>query len=124
VRRGGRGTDIWRLVQQQRADWMRERLLVVALDERQRVVGTGELPLTELTPVRLRGVLEAMHLTQPVTFIAVHQQARASRQPSPGDSLIAKQLRHAADEVGMPLVDHFLFSHGRYHSIFARGRLS
>jgi DNA repair protein RadC len=99
-------------------------LLVVALDAQQRVVGTGELPLADVTAVRLRQALRAMHLAHPATFIAVHHQPRASAQPSPSDWLIAERLQQAADEIGLPLLDHFLFSQGRYHSLSGRGRLS
>ena len=99
-------------------------MLVVALNEQQQVVGMGEVPLSDVTAARLQRDVREMRLAQPVTFIAVHHQPKGQREPSTSDWILAERLRQAADEIGVQLLDYFVFSRGRYQSLSYRGRLS
>ncbi len=109
---GARG--IWRLALENKGAWERERLLIVFLDRRGRIVGVGEVPADRATTAHVRAIAPA----RAAGFISVHSQPGGS--PPLNDATIVKRLESIAQEIGVPLLDHVRFRSGRCQSMLDR----
>lgn len=109
---------IWRLALENKGAWERERLLIVLLDGRERVVGVGEVPAGGATSAHVRAILRDIPPGKAVGFISVHSQPGES--PPPNDTALVARLEAIAEEIGLPLLDHVRFRGGRCQSTVGR----
>jgi DNA repair protein RadC len=123
VRDAGRATGIWWFVRQDAGGWKRERLLIVVLDQQRQILGAGEVPPGAVTAAHLRRILKGIPLAQAAGLITIHNQPGTRRRPSRGDAAIVACLRQAAEEIGVPLLDHAIFRGGRFHSLLNNSKL-
>jgi DNA repair protein RadC len=117
VRHAGRATGIWWFVRQDDGGWKRERLLIVVLDHQQQILGAGEAPPGTVSAARLRRILKGIPLAQAAGLISIHNQPRRRLRPPRSDAAIVACLRQAAEEIGVPLLDHAIFRGGHFHSL-------
>ena len=117
MRDAGRATGIWWFVRQDDGGWKRERLLIVVLDQQRQILGAGEVPLGTVTAAHLRRIMKGIPLTQAAGLVSIHNQPRIRLRPSRNDAAIVACLRQAAEEIGVPLLDHAIFRGGRFHSL-------
>ncbi len=113
---GARG--IWRLALENKGAWEHERLLIVFLDRRERIVGVGEVPADRATTAHVRAILRDIAPARAAGFISVHSQPGGS--PPLNDATIVKRLETIAEEIGVPLLDHVRFRSGRWQSMVDR----
>ncbi len=113
----GRATGIWWFVRQDEEGWKRERLLIVVLDQQGQILGAGEALPDTLTAEHLRNILKGIPLAQAAGLISIHNQPRTRARASQSDSVIVECLRRAAEEIGIPLLDHATFRGGRVRSL-------
>jgi DNA repair protein RadC len=122
----GRGASdgVWRFVREHPDAWKQERLLIVALDAQEGVIGIGEVPPGALTAVRVRELFKELPFSRVEALIGLHNRPGVPRRSSARDEVLTKQLKSVATELGVPLLDHVTFCQGRYHSLLDGRRLS
>jgi DNA repair protein RadC len=103
-------------VREPNAAWERERLLIVVLNRQQQIMAAGEIPPAGVTAARLRAVFKGVRLTQAGGLIGVHNRPGANPRSLESDAAMMRRLKRLASEFGVPLIDHVVFSRGRYHS--------
>ena len=115
MRRGERAPGIWQYVLEDEGAWDCERLLIVVLDRRQRIIEVGEVPAAGVTTAHVRGIFQGIAPTRVAGFIGVHGGSQ-----SVNDAAVVKRLQAIAGEIGVPLLDHVRFRRGRCSSMVYR----
>ena len=127
ARRLGRGPAPPRLASPQAAGgyllrrcrgWTEERFGLLALNARSvlvadRILSQGTANATVVSPREF--FREALRFGA-VSAIAFHNHPSGEVQPSREDRLLTGRLRAAGDTLGVPLVDHLVVGHDRFHS--------
>lgn len=110
--------DIWDMLREEAKAWDRERLLVVALDGANHVIGVETVAMGTLNSCQMhpREVFKGLILANAARFIAVHNHPSGSCAPSAEDRDVTKKLKAAGELVGIPLLDHVILGADAYHS--------
>lgn len=103
-----------------------EHFIVITLDSCHavlavRIISIGTLNRTIVHPrdVFLHGIRD-----NSAALICAHNHPSGSLTPSPEDLEITRRLRESGDLLGIPLLDHIVFSKNGYHSMVEHGELS
>lgn len=116
-----RRSGLWPFIREEDAAWDRERLLIVLFDPKRKVIGVKELPPKGLSLVQLRNVF-SRSLPRASAFLCIHNRPRVNPGPSGTVRSITYRLKKLADAAGIQLLDHLIFSRGRYRSALAKQR--
>jgi len=123
-RRIGEPSDVLPLVQHW-ADRPQEHFLVLSLNGahevlRLRVVSHGILDRTVVHP---REVFADPLSDRAAAILCAHNHPSGSLEPSPEDRELTRRLRDAGNLLGIPLLDHVLFTAGGYFSFLESGEI-
>ena len=102
-----------------------EVCLVLLLSTRQHVIGVHELSRGTLdtTLVHPREVFKSAILGNAAGVIVAHNHPSGDPTPSPDDVMLCTRLRHAAEILGIDLLDFVIIGDGgRYYSFKEAGR--
>ena len=107
------------------ADRPREHFLVLSLNGaheviRIRVVSQGTIDRTIVHP---REVFADPLVDRAAAIVAAHNHPSGSLDPSPEDRQLTTRLRAAGELLGIPLLDHVIFSDESYFSFLETGSL-
>jgi len=105
----------------------REQFLVAGLDAKHAIIGINIVSIGSLTLsiVHPREVLKSLILMNAAAFLCAHNHPSGDPTPSQEDRELTKRLCHAADLVGITLLDHLIFGdEGRYLSFADQGWLT
>lgn len=91
-------------------DSMKECAVVFALDTKNRVLGWNLVSLgtVNATPVQPRECLRPVIVAAATGFVLAHSHPSGDPMPSTADVSITRQIRSAADVVGIPMRDHII----------------
>ena len=94
----------------------REQFLVCGLDAKHRIIGINIVSIGSLTLaiVHPREVFKPLILMNAAAFICAHNH------PS-SDRVLTQRLRHGADLLGIPLLDHVILGEARHFSFADQG---
>lgn len=117
--------DVWQLVRHF-DDRQRERFLCVCLNGAHevsavRVISVG---LANRTIVHPREVFAEAVKARACAIIAAHNHPSGRLDASPEDLEISDRLKQAADIMGIPLLDHVIFSQDAWLSLVESGQLA
>ena len=114
------------------ADILRTRLehepvevcIVLLVNTKHRLLGVHELGRGTLDRcvVHPRDVFKAAILANAAGVIVGHNHPSGDTEPSPDDVALCGRLRHAADIIGIDLLDFVIIGDGRYYSFKEMGR--
>jgi DNA repair protein RadC len=101
--------------------WTEERFGLLALNSRggllaERILSQGTSTATLIGPREF--FREALKFGA-VTAVAFHNHPSGDPTPSREDALLTRRLRSAGDALGVPLGDHVIVGHDRFHSFRA-----
>ena len=101
--------------------WTEERFGLLALNSRsdllaERILSQGTSNATMISPREF--YREALRYGA-CSALAFHNHPSGDPTPSREDILLTRRLRAAGDSLGVPLGDHLVLGHGRYHSFRA-----
>ena len=101
----------------------REQFLVCGLDAKHRIIGINIVSIGSLTLaiVHPREVFKPLILMNAAAFICAHNHPSSDPTPSPEDRTLTQRLRHGADLLGIPLLDHVILGEGRHFSFADQG---
>jgi DNA repair protein RadC len=107
-------------------DEVREHFLALYLDGGHQVVTFSLVSLGCATsaPVHPREVFQGALLVGACALIVGHNHPSGDLQPSTEDRSVTKRLKEAGELLGVPLLDHVLFSDTDYVSFHDRGILA
>lgn len=101
----------------------REQFLVCGLDAKHRIIGINIVSIGSLTlaTVHPREVFKPLILMNAAAFLCAHNHPSSDPTPSPEDRVLTQRLRHGAELLGIPLLDHLVLGEGRYYSFADQG---
>ena len=101
----------------------REQFLVCGLDAKHRMIGINIVSIGSLTLaiVHPREVFKALILMNAAAFLCVHNHPSSDPTPSPEDRVLTQRLRHGAELLGIPLLDHLVLGEASYFSFADQG---
>ena len=101
-----------------------EICLVLLVNTKHRLLGVHELGRGTLDRcvVHPRDVFKAAILANAAGVIVGHNHPSGETEPSPDDVALCVRLRHAADIIGIDLLDFVIIGDGRYYSFKEMGR--
>jgi len=101
----------------------REQFVICGLDAKHRVIGMNIVSIGSLTLsiVHPREVFKALILMNAAAFLCVHNHPSSDPTPSPEDRLLTQRLRHGAELLGIPLLDHLVLGETSYFSFADQG---
>ena len=101
----------------------REQFVVCGLDAKHHIIGLNIVSVGSLTVsiVHPREVFKPLILMNAAAFICAHNHPSGDPTPSPEDHALTARLRHAADVLGINLLDHIVLGDGRNHSFADQG---
>lgn len=101
-----------------------EVCLVLLVNTKQGVIGVHELGRGTLDSclVHPREVFKAAILDHAAGVIVGHNHPSGDPTPSPDDVMLCTRLRHAAEILGIDLLDFVIIGDGRYYSFKEMGR--
>ncbi len=107
------------------ADRTRERFAVLTLNGAHEVISARvvSMGLVNRTVVHPREVYAEAITDRACAIIAVHNHPSGRLDPSPEDREITDRLRDAGRTLGIPLLDHVIFSQESYWSFVEHGLL-
>ena len=85
-----------------------------------RVVSIG---LIDRSPVHPREVFADAVADRASGIIVAHNHPSGPVEPSPSDLETTRQLKHAGEIIGIPLLDHLIFNRTTHHSFLEAGNL-
>jgi DNA repair protein RadC len=96
----------------------REMFVALLLDGKNQVLGFNVVSVGSLTAalVHPREVFKPAILANAAALILVHNHPSGDPEPSAEDKAITERLRHAADIVGIRIVDHVVIGDGIFRS--------
>src|SRR5947209_3186386 len=83
-------------------------------------LGRGTLDTVTVHP---REVLKVALLANAAAVVVAHNHPSGDPTPSGADRDLTRQLVAAGTLIGIPVLDHIIVGHGRYHSCQAAGQL-
>jgi len=97
--------------------------VICGLDAKHRVIGMNIVSIGSLTLsiVHPREVFKALILMNAAAFLCVHNPPSSDPTPSPEDRLLTQRLRHGAELLGIPLLDHLVLGETSYFSFADQG---
>ena len=107
------------------ADRPQEHFLVLSLNGaheviRLRVISQGILDRTIVHP---REVFVAPLTDRAAAIVCAHNHPSGNTDPSPEDRSLTLRLRESGELLGIPLLDHVIFTHSAYYSFLEKGQL-
>jgi DNA repair protein RadC len=110
--------DIFKMLGAEARSWDRERFLCVLVDGRHRVIGLDEVSTGTLTAslVHPREIFKSAILANAGAIVLVHNHPSGDPTPSSEDREITTRLKQAAEIIGIPILDHVVLGHDRFHS--------
>jgi DNA repair protein RadC len=101
-----------------------EICLVLLVNTKHRLLGVHELGRGTLDRcvVHPRDVFKAAILANAAGVIVGHNHPSGETEPSPDDVALCVRLRHAADIIGIDLLDFVIIGDRRYYSFKEMGR--
>ena len=128
VQRPEEVVEIFRSIQkaEHEIDRMKERLWVVGLDVRKRIVYVELVAMGTLTAclVQVREVFRFAIIRAVAEILVVHAHPSNDPEPSEDDLAITKRLSEAGKILGIELLDHIIVTHGSAFTSFkAEGKL-
>lgn len=101
----------------------REQFLICGLDAKHRIIGINIVSIGSLTLaiVHPREVFKALILMNVAAFLCVHNHPSTDPTPSPEDRVLTQRLRHGAELLGIPLLDHLVLGETSYYSFADHG---
>lgn len=105
------------------ADRDREEFWLVALDQRNRIIGTHQVSVGSLSAslVCPREVLKPLILSSAAGCALVHNHPSTIVDPSPEDHAITRRLVQACDLLGIRILDHVIIGGDRHYSFADNG---
>ena len=108
--------SLWRLTSEGEAAWERERFLVAVLDRDRKVVGLKEIPAGGVeAAAQLRKVFKPGLFPNAAGFICIQNHPDTNPGTPEVNRTLAKRLQELAALLGVPLLEHVIFSNGCYH---------
>ena len=116
--------DILPLLQRYR-NRKQEEFFVVTLDGNHRVIRTRSITkgLVNQTVAHPREVFRVAITDNATAIVVAHNHPSGSVNPSIEDENITKRLVKAGEIVGIPVLDHIIFSKSGYHSFKDAGAI-
>ena len=110
--------DVFRMISEEARGWDREHFLSLLVDGRHKVIGLDEVSVGTLTAslVHPREVFKAAIVANAAALVIAHNHPSGDPSPSAEDREITKRLGEAGEVLGIPLLDHVIFGHDRFHS--------
>lgn len=107
------------------ADRKQEHFLTIALNGAHEVMGvyTVSVGLVNRTLVHPREVFAEPLMNRAAAIIAAHNHPSGNTDPSEEDDAITRRLKSAGEIIGIPLLDHVIFSARGYYSYLEEGRV-
>ena len=114
--------DVWNLVSHW-ADRKQERFLSVSLNGAHEVISARvvSVGLVNRTIVHPREVYAEAVAERATSLVVAHNHPSGRLEPSPEDLEITRRLRNAGETIGIPLLDHLVFSDAGYFSFVEAG---
>jgi DNA repair protein RadC len=108
------------------ADRKQEHFLCVSLNGAHEVIAARGITagLINKTPIHPREVFADPITDRACAIIVAHNHPSGNLEPSKEDIDITKRLKAAGDLLGIPLLDHLVFSSSEYYSFVEHGQLS
>lgn len=108
------------------ADRKQEHFLCVSLNGAHEVIAARGITagLINKTPIHPREVFADPITDRACAIIVAHNHPSGNLEPSKEDIDITKRLKGAGDLLGIPLLDHLVFSANSYYSFVEHGQLS
>jgi len=96
----------------------REQFLVCGVDAKHRIIGINIVSIGSLTLaiVHPREVFKPLILMNAAAFICAHNHPSSDPTPSQEDRVLTQRLRHGAELLGIPLLDHVILGEDRHFS--------
>lgn len=117
--------DAWELIRHF-DDRKQERFLCCTLNGAHDVIAVRlvTLGLVNRTIIHPREIFSEAVADRASAIFVAHNHPSGRLDPSPEDLDITERLRQAGDILGIPLVDHLVFSHEAFHSMVETGHLA
>ncbi|MCI5584540.1 MAG: JAB domain-containing protein [Lachnospiraceae bacterium] len=98
----------------------REKLYVILLDSRKRVIGINLVSVGTIDYVIIhpREVFKPAILLGASAIIIVHNHPSQDPRPSEDDIDVTEQIIKAGNILQIPLIDHIIYCEGEYYSIY------
>ena len=98
----------------------REKLYVILLDARKKVIGVNLVSIGTIDKVMLhpREIFKPAILLGASAFIMVHNQPSGDVTPSEEDISITGRIIECGNILDIPLMDHIIYCEGKYYSIY------
>jgi len=108
------------------ADRKQEHFLCVSLNGAHEVIFTRQITsgLVNKTVVHPREIFADPITDRACAIIVAHNHPSSNIEPSKEDIEITKRLRGAGDVLGIPLLDHLVFSSNAYYSFVEHGLIA
>jgi len=108
------------------ADRKQEHFLCVSLNGAHEVIAARGITagLINKTPIHPREVFADPITDRACAVIVAHNHPSGNMEPSKEDVDITRRLKAAGDLLGIPLLDHLVFSSSEYYSFVEHGQLS
>jgi DNA repair protein RadC len=108
------------------ADRKQEHFLCVSLNGAHEVISTRQITsgLVNKTVVHPREIFADPITDRACAIIVAHNHPSSNIEPSKEDIEITKRLRGAGDVLGIPLLDHLVFSSDAYYSFVEHGLIA
>jgi len=107
------------------SDRPQEHFLVLSLNGaheviRLRVISQGILDRTIVHP---REVFVAPLSDRAAAIVCAHNHPSGNTEPSPEDRELTRRLKESGELLGIPLLDHVIFTHNNYYSFLEEGKI-
>lgn len=111
--------DAYQIVRGELQDATQERLLALALDTKNRVLGICEVSRGGLNAatVDLRVIYRFALLSNAASIILAHNHPSGEPTPSPEDILITREIIEAGRILDIDVLDHIVVGHNQFRSI-------
>jgi len=117
--------DIVPLLQDKYSDYNQEAFFVATLDGAHNLIKTSimSIGLVNKTIVHPREVYCEAVREMAAAIIVAHNHPSGSRDPSMEDTEVTSRLKKAGDILGIPMLDHIIFTKEGYYSFLEEGTL-
>ncbi len=98
----------------------REKLYVILLDARKKVIGVNLVSIGTIDKVMMhpREIFKPAILLGASAFIMVHNHPSGDVTPSEEDISITGRIIECGNILDIPLMDHIIYCEGKYYSIY------
>lgn len=115
--------DAANLLMMEMSPLTQERLRVILLDTRNRVIGSPTIYIGSLNTavMRIAEVFRPAIVAHAAAIIVAHNHPSGDPSPSPEDVNVTRQLVRVGSDMDVPVLDHVIIGHMRYVSLKERG---